>query len=170
MFFGNNEIVDIQFLHHVIEFVLIYRLAPHSIDAKGLFELIKLVPKDEMSALIEMGTSLPICAIELKRTEMHIVLGHQLDKLVDFETILVAACEPKDELCLILSDVVAIFSYNILHSLHANLALFGKSMKIVLQASSFAIIFDKGPLEFFELEHVNIFAFELSGQVGYLLV
>ena len=51
---ADHKIIYIQFFHYIIKSLLVYRFFSHSIDFKGLIELIKFILNDDMYLLLKM--------------------------------------------------------------------------------------------------------------------
>jgi hypothetical protein len=64
-----------------MELLLINGFFPHAVYAKRLFQQMKLISENEMSALVEVRSSLSKGTVELESTKVDVIFGHQLHKL-----------------------------------------------------------------------------------------
>lgn len=101
---------------------------------------------------------------------MNVFLCHEIDELINLQVVFFGSCQLEDDFSLIISDIITIFSNNLLHLVGSNLAFGRKTFKILVKIPSLAVILDKGLFEFVQFEHVDILSFEFLGQVAYLLV
>ena len=96
-----------------------------------------------MNSLFEVLPGFARLSIKFQCTEIDVISGHELDKLVDIELIFICSCESAHDFPFILADVVAVLVYYILEFLDAYFAFFGEPQEIISEISSFFIILDE---------------------------
>lgn len=166
---GYHEIIDVEFLHDVVELIEIDGFSPHPIDIEGLLQLGELVLEYHVDLLLKVLGGLMTLLPQLQGGEMDIVLGHQLNELLKVD-LLAGACQLEHQSRLIRGDIISILLDNTLQLCDANLALASIGIKVVLQMPFIPVILDKSPLELVQFVETDLLILELSYHIFNLFI